>query len=400
MRLFSMQPAHLFVAGLAVLCMAAPAVSHDLFVRNAGLDSAQCGGTQNACRTINRAIANAASGDNIWVGPGRYGDLNGDGDLDDPQEEHLEQVGGVLCMICIKKSIHLYSLFGPEVTLITGPAFRNPIGIALVDIFASGVTIGGQGHGFTFRGGDRSVEARNGLDWVRVIGNTALQAGYAAFSFTSLGHDLLIANNRVIGAGGRGFMIWGGEDGALIYRNVADGGAYAGFWVVSGNGTPHQVVENVASNNLYGFLMEQRTVVKNNSAIGNHVGIRLPGEDSAFPADTRIFGNTIAGNDYAGIEIMAASQGMAITRNNIYGNGTKGIETLVGSASGCGIVNYAAGGTIVNATNNFWGSVSGPGSDPADKAGPGSGCDLGSGHTQVQPFSKTAFWVSPITSDW
>ncbi len=322
MRLFSTQLVCLFVAAPAILGMVTPAASANLYVRNSGLDSAHCGGAQNACRTINRGIENASPGDNVWVGPGLYGDLNGDGDLDDLDEEHLQQVGSDLCMICIKKSIHLYSLYGPEVTIISGPAFRNPVGIALVDIFASGVTIGGQGNGFTFKGGDRSVEASNGLDWVRVIGNTALQGGYAAFAFTSLGHHLLVQNNRAIG-GVRGFMIIGGEDSASIYRNIADGSEYAGFWVISGSGNPHQVTENVASNSLYGFLVEQRTVVKNNSAIGNNVGIRLPGDDLAFPADTKVLGNTIAGNNYTGIEIMAASAGMLINGNNIYAMGPR-----------------------------------------------------------------------------
>jgi hypothetical protein len=398
MRRSSIRSVFLFVAGLAILGAVAPAMSRDLYVRNSGLDSAHCGFPQDACRTINRAIAHAAAGDNVWVGPGRYGDLNGDGDLNDAQEEHLQKIGTVLCMICITKSIHLYSLFGPEVTQITAPASQNPVGIALVYVIASDVTIGSLGHGFTFRGGDRSVEAEGTLDWVRVIGNIAVQGGNTAFSFSSLGRGLIVANNRAIDSSVRGFMIYGGAD-AWIYRNIVDGAGYAGFWVVSGEGKPHQVVENVASNSLYGFLVEQRTLMKNNSAISNHVGIRLPGEDSAFPAATQIFGNTIAGNDYAGIEIQAASPGMAINRNNIYGNGAAGLNSLAGSAAGCGIVNYA-GGIAVNATNNYWGSAAGPGVDPANKAGPGSGCDLGSGHTLLAPFSVAAFWVLPVTGEW
>ena len=141
MRLLSMQLVHLFVAAVAILGMAVPAVSNDLYVRNSGLDSAHCGGAQSACRTINQAIVNAAAGDSIWVGPGRYGDLNGDGDLEDPGEEHLKHIGFDLCMICIRKPIHLYSLFGPDVTVITGPSYQNPIGIVFVDILSNGVTV-------------------------------------------------------------------------------------------------------------------------------------------------------------------------------------------------------------------------------------------------------------------
>ena len=149
---------------------------------------------------------------------------------------------------------------------------------------------------------------------------------------------------------------------------------------------------------LFGFQVGRRTLLKNNSFIGNHVGIQLPGDDAAVSAAQRIEGNTIVGNDYAGFEIVAASQNVAITGNNIYGNGVNGINTAAGSASGCGIVDFA--GPLVNATNNFWGVESGPGTDSANKAGPGSGCDLGSGHTQVQPFAKAPFLLAPVTATW
>ena len=39
------------------------------------------------CRSISRGIANAADGDTIVVGPGRYGDLDRDGTLSEPNEE-------------------------------------------------------------------------------------------------------------------------------------------------------------------------------------------------------------------------------------------------------------------------------------------------------------------------
>ena len=51
-----------------------------LLVANNGVDSPTCGPAE-PCRSLARAIANAVAGDTIVVGPGRYGDLNGDGTL-------------------------------------------------------------------------------------------------------------------------------------------------------------------------------------------------------------------------------------------------------------------------------------------------------------------------------
>ena len=58
-------------------------------VANNGVDSASCGTSANPCRSITQAIANAADGDRIVVGPGTYGDLNNDGVLgNSPGEEN------------------------------------------------------------------------------------------------------------------------------------------------------------------------------------------------------------------------------------------------------------------------------------------------------------------------
>ena len=54
----------------------------------------QCGEPRNACRSISQAIENASTTDNIWVGPGRYGDLNGDGDFEDQGEEPVSPLAG------------------------------------------------------------------------------------------------------------------------------------------------------------------------------------------------------------------------------------------------------------------------------------------------------------------
>jgi len=58
-----------------------------ILVTNNAIDSLTCGTKTEPCRSISQAIDNANTGDHILVGPGRYGDLNGDGDFNDPGEE-------------------------------------------------------------------------------------------------------------------------------------------------------------------------------------------------------------------------------------------------------------------------------------------------------------------------
>jgi hypothetical protein len=64
----------------SLLLLAAPALAANRFVANNGTDSGTCGATSaTACRSISQAIANASPGDHVIVGPGIYGDIDGDG---------------------------------------------------------------------------------------------------------------------------------------------------------------------------------------------------------------------------------------------------------------------------------------------------------------------------------
>ena len=54
-----------------------------LYVTNNGVDNQACGTKAAPCRSISQAIAYAKDGDKILVGPGRYGDLNGNGSFSD-----------------------------------------------------------------------------------------------------------------------------------------------------------------------------------------------------------------------------------------------------------------------------------------------------------------------------
>src|SRR5262245_3880387 len=90
------------------LVLAAPALATAaplaLRVANTGVDGPTCGSAASPCRSITRAIANAATGDTIQVGPGVYGrDLDRDG-IDEPGEEAET--------IFVGKAIKIFSDFG------------------------------------------------------------------------------------------------------------------------------------------------------------------------------------------------------------------------------------------------------------------------------------------------
>src|SRR3989304_4802764 len=96
-------------AGLVIGGPGATAEAATLHVRNNGQDSGTCGAAASPCRSISQAIANAVAGDTLMVGPGRYGDLDGDGNFTSPGEEAAEDGSGCFCMIKVDKALTIGS---------------------------------------------------------------------------------------------------------------------------------------------------------------------------------------------------------------------------------------------------------------------------------------------------
>src|SRR5882724_591533 len=117
-----------------------------LTVANNGLDSDTCGSSAAPCRSISQAIAHAREGDTLVVGPGRYGDLNGNRILGEVGEEPAAFGGRCdSCMIHLNKRLTLKSSNGAAVTVIDA----GGVEIRAVLIEADGVVFGGRGQGFT-----------------------------------------------------------------------------------------------------------------------------------------------------------------------------------------------------------------------------------------------------------
>jgi hypothetical protein len=354
---------------------------HTLRVATFGVDSASCGTRANPCRTIRHAIGLAADGDTVLVGPGLYGDLNSDTDETDPGEEG--SLPSDSCVVCIRKRLAVYSTDGPLATVIRTLRRRA------VEISADGTVFGARNHGFMLAGSVVVERAAN----VRVVGNVlfrdvlginAERGPVHASANTVVGASIAIVVDSQPGHPGH----------AIVKGNVVFGCSDIGM-VVDGP-VPHVIVGNsVAGCFSRGLQIRNDSRVRGNTAVGNAIGVFVEGSGhppfNVFAAQgVRIHDNLVVGNHAHGMffEPTSAAPDHQVHRNEIVGNGIEPATDINGFPIplNCGIVNQSGG--PVDATDNFWGSPNGPGPDPADNAGPGSGCDL-QGTTQVRPFAAT-----------
>src|SRR6185369_1185356 len=158
-----------FVAALVFGSAPSAVDAATVLVANNGVDDGNCGGKTAPCRTITRGIAVAGAGDTVLVGPGRYGDLNGDGLFNAPGEETAD-LGNCDCVVAVNKPLKLLSRDGASATVIDiGSA--NLIGVRLD---ANGVVFGKKGKGFTITGGSTIA------DCLWVLGDSSVVAGNIA----------------------------------------------------------------------------------------------------------------------------------------------------------------------------------------------------------------------------
>jgi parallel beta-helix repeat protein len=330
-----------------------------LHVANNGVDSPTCGGKTAPCRSISQAIANASDEDRIVVGPGRYGDLNGDGDFHDPGEEAAELDFGCFCMIKVNKPVTIESSNGALATVLDDAVpDTNGFVTSVVSITASSVVFGRPKRGFTLTGGRGPLP--NGLfitntNGVKVEGNVA-RTGRGTGFFVPGGNAHVFRDNLAI-SNFVGFAFFGGGD-HLLKGNVAVANS-TGFYLQesSGNVLKWNVANSNRDEGFRFFLSGGGNVLEDNAALGNQgFGIRL---------------------DVGGVA--------TVRRNNIYGNNDT-LEPFTGLTN-CGLCNES--GNTIDATHNFWGTSRGPGPDPADAV-----CNAGIGsNTTVEPVAEKEFKI-------
>jgi hypothetical protein len=329
------------VLSLAVLTLsvviAAPApgaAAATLYARNNGVDTPGCGGTSAPCRTIGAAIQNAADGDRIVVGPGRYGDFNGDL-VADPGEEPFQE--DCNCLVHIDRQVSLESEDGAAATLIDAGGSPSTI----IHIGADNVTFGRPGRGFTLLRGGAGLTTSH-VRRALVSGNHVVHNAFGGILLSGIAHR--VARNFAIGNGYRNIAVC--CEAITLTDNVALRGE-KGFDI---EGIDHVISGNLASGNLaVGFMV----------AFGGH----------------RFTGNSAIGNAGAGIWVFSPHS--TFTGNNIYGNDP------------CGLRNQT--GTSLVAAGNFWGAAEGPGASGADAV-----CNVGAGSTVTAPAAAREFPVKAV----
>lgn len=383
-------------------------------VASFGADSPTCGTSSAPCRTISQAVANASAGDSIVVGPGVYGDVNGDGDLADAGEENSSVSGKT---IVISKALAVLSRDGAASTVI-----RNVGNAEAVYIAVGGVTLGKKGRGFTIRGGapgSVGVHIDASASGVTLMGNVLDNHAGGLGLLEGTGHsvrnnwgfngtlmiagssvlvrdNLLVAATLATGASSSGVTIDRNQvnrstgvgidvqgSGHTVRRNVVLAGLSGAGFRCSGTCTGVTFADNVARrNNGHGFevLAGSSHAFTGNLATGNgSSGFYF---NFSSPTAVGLLRNTATNNGAAGFTfvgltdsnnfptltncVSVGNQGdgiqvsghLVVEKSSIYGN--------VGSGFNCGVNKLSAFGSVL-AQGNFWGSPSGPGPDPADQ---------------------------------
>lgn len=389
-------------AGVLVVLslMLAPSVYAAVIVANDGVDGPTCGTKKAPCRSIGRAIANAGVGDKIIVGPGHYGDLDGDGTLGEPGEEKANgscAAAPVVNVVCVDKPLTIVSRDGAASTVIE--ARLAPQDSAVV-LNAPGAVLGAPKKGFTIIGGE-ALGVRSPLlvlaSSATTVGNR-LTGRFGGVSVSGSGHVFRANQMRgiLLSVSGSGHQIVGNEiadssgSGISLFRcrgcrvasNFITGAASDGIQIADDDPSapgPGNVVEgNVASAGLedgFGSFRLSAAAAPTNFLFRGNVASRNAG--AGFQIDgtaITLTGNAALGNGVAGIQIDPMSASPVLAGNDVIGNGGSN-GTL------CGVSNLSP--LQVAATQSYWGAATGPGPRPADDACSG----LGAGVIVTEPFA-------------
>ncbi|HZO21163.1 MAG TPA: hypothetical protein VFB37_01580 [Steroidobacteraceae bacterium] len=324
----------------ALLLSNVSAAATRVWVANNGVDSPSCGAASNPCRSISQGIENAQSGDTIYVGPGHYGNVSGSADYSGPGDERPQTFvnDSEGCLVCITKSLHIYSVSGASVTVIAGspPPQGSGISMANVAILQDGVAFGSAGHGFTLTGGSsvgleidyqtmEDVSSVGPSRNISVSGNVDIGDG-SGFVFSGRTEttqecptsspvcaptaQLLFSDNESYGNGGFSYSATANMDlgpGQVLFENNLAMGSGGGFQIQTGFQCKTCEVAIRASN------IQWRNNVATNSGIGFYAN--MPGE---------ISGNTAAYNSQAGFQVTPGPPSL-FQHNSAIGNSGPGV---------------------------------------------------------------------------
>ncbi len=310
----------------ALLIFTTSSFGSTLRVANNGLDGPTCGAKNSPCRSISHAIARAAPGDKIVVGPGTYGDLNGNGVLGEAGEE--TPAPGCGCMLAVNKGVSLTSSDGAAETIIDGRTVGGANGLATVLLVMDGGEFGRPGKGFTVTNTFNSDGAGIVID----SGNIAVRGNQIVATFANF--SSLPSN-----VGGTGIDTVNFPETILIEGNQVMGWALG----IRAQGAGKTLRGNKVSLNRFGIVSFGANVVTSNVVSDSGTAFDLGDQTSAR-------GNAAYGNT-TGLFVATGAVPTVFDKGNFVGNQ-------------CGFFSKSAGTT--NATDDYWGAVTGPGPLPAE----------------------------------
>jgi parallel beta-helix repeat protein len=355
-------PVAMVVVGLTA--GAASAATLNVAVR--GEDSPSCGSKTDPCRTIGQAIVNAEVGGRIVVGPGRYGDLNRDGELSGIGEETF---GTTSCMVEVDKPVTILSSQGAAATVVDAGGEVGTIA-APVCLVVSNAAFGLPKKGFTLIGNTNGTGARVGVDandvtttGIRMAGNRSVGNQFG-FKVAGTGNEL--RGNQAFRNEQEGFGVDQGAN--VLAGNLSTDNGDGFFIFAAAAGT--ELSDNVASgNDRFGFIVNplEATVT---SCVANGNGTNGFVVSQGVAVLTKI---AAIANGGAGIVLGTADS--VLDGATVVGNGTT-------ESPNCGVESVNASVTV-RASRVFWGAPGGPGADPADDA-----CDAVGPIDVVAPAAK------------
>ena len=340
----SISAAGISIVATILFALGPRAYAKTIYVANNGVDSSTCGPAgQVPCRSITRGLHHSANLDLIVVGPGKYGDLNGDGILGNSPGEEVPATN-CFCMIAINKSVTIVSSAGAAATVIdarTVDVFNNVV------FTASDAVFGKPGLGFTVTETKAATTNCFGIDLFNAKGVT-------------VEGNLVVSSHPCTGGG---ISADGSNPGkGLIKDNQVIG------WDIGINVGPNIVSHNAVQLNNLG-INGFGAAVTGNVVTGNQTGI------DADNSAASVTGNAVLGNG-TGIFVVSFDGTIPkVESNNIFGNSSCGVDFDVAN---------------VVATNNYWGRATGP-------LPPGDICGTGSSTATVKPFATIPFTIpSPV----
>ncbi len=357
------------VLALLMFVITSMSFAQPYYVSTSGSDVTGTGTAGNPWATINYAIATVSAGNTIIVAAGTYSEtviidkaliLQGaKAGLDARSRSGAEtiisssnasgsiQIGPVAGTVTIDG----FTVSGSPVKALHVTGATTTV-IVQNNIFESATTDGIN----LFRAQNATVE----YNWVKGAGTSGITAGDDAGTPSTLDDIITTATIRYNKIQNSRFGITGYQTGSVISYNEVIGNA------TLGSGIGGQFYSSTISNNTIHDYSNGAGIAFNNPLSAN----RADSHD-VTTTQNKVYGNS------AGIYVnqALAGQNILVNHNNISGNTTYGAAMDVG-----------ASGTL-DATNNWWGSASGP-----SGVGPGSGDAVVANVTYDPWFGKN---VSP-----